>query len=69
MSVFVVGGAGGGGLLATATVIFACLFIISIKRSFYDLVGQLRDFPGYFEVVFFYITSWARRLTPDEVIK
>ena len=38
MYVVVVGG--GGGLVATATVIFVCLFIISIKRSFYDFAGR-----------------------------
>ena len=37
----VVGGGGGGcGLVATATVIFVCLFNISINRSFYDLAGD-----------------------------
>ena len=37
---YVVAVGGGGGLVATATVIFVCLFIISIKRSIYDFDGR-----------------------------
>jgi len=37
---YVVAVGGGGGLVATATVIFVCLFIISIKRSIYEFDGR-----------------------------
>ena len=44
---YVVAVGGGGGLVATATVIFVCLFIISIKRSFYDFTGREPEGPAW----------------------